>query len=169
MNRIAVAQRLVKLARELMAIEFPTQEAFDKYMKEHPEGDRNNHSVVKTKGQNAPSDGLKMPGQDRVGKPIHEKAWKAHVDLATAQQAWAKKAVADENWMSKASDMSKDMAREYAETPVQELAEKGYEYAKMRHDMGKSSQTPGAYGADIRKWQQTTETGIHPDLGVFNR
>jgi len=54
MNRIAVAQKLVKLARELMAIEFPTQDAMDKYLKEHPGADRSLHRVVKT--EKAPED-----------------------------------------------------------------------------------------------------------------
>jgi hypothetical protein len=47
MNRIAVAQKLVKLARELVSVEFPTQDAMDKYLKKHPGADRRLHRVVK--------------------------------------------------------------------------------------------------------------------------
>jgi len=54
MNRIAVAQKLVKLARELVSVEFPTQDAMDKYLKEHPGADKSLHRVVKT--EKAPED-----------------------------------------------------------------------------------------------------------------
>jgi predicted RNA-binding Zn-ribbon protein involved in translation (DUF1610 family) len=36
------------VAHELMAIEFPTQDAYDKYMKEHPDADKSLHRVTKT-------------------------------------------------------------------------------------------------------------------------
>lgn len=45
MNRILVARELVALAKSLMAIEFDSQEAYDKYMKSHPDADKSNHSV----------------------------------------------------------------------------------------------------------------------------
>jgi predicted RNA-binding Zn-ribbon protein involved in translation (DUF1610 family) len=37
------------VVRELTAIEFPTQDAYDKYMKEHPDADKSLHRVVETK------------------------------------------------------------------------------------------------------------------------
>ena len=61
MNKIAVAKELLAIARELQAIEFPTQDAYDKYMKDHPDADKSNHSVKKTqekapaKRENVPS------------------------------------------------------------------------------------------------------------------
>lgn len=47
MNKIKAAKELLKLARELLAVEFPTQDAMDTYLKEHPDADRSNHSVKK--------------------------------------------------------------------------------------------------------------------------
>lgn len=47
MNR-AIARELVAMAKELLAMEFPTQDALDKYLKEHPDADRSNHSVKET-------------------------------------------------------------------------------------------------------------------------
>ena len=44
-------QMLLKLARELLAMDFPTQDAMDKYLKEHPDADRSNHKVVKNDGE----------------------------------------------------------------------------------------------------------------------
>ena len=44
-----VAEELLAMARELLAMEFPTQDAMDKYLKEHPDADRSNHKVVETK------------------------------------------------------------------------------------------------------------------------
>lgn len=49
MDRIAVGRALVALAKELVAIEFPTQDALDKYLKEHPDADTSNHTVKETK------------------------------------------------------------------------------------------------------------------------
>jgi hypothetical protein len=42
-----VAGELLKIARAVMAMDFPTQDAFDKYMKDHPDANRSNHKVVK--------------------------------------------------------------------------------------------------------------------------
>lgn len=56
MNREAIAQELVKLASELIGMEFPTQDAYDKYMKEHPDADKSKHSVVETKKEPAKRD-----------------------------------------------------------------------------------------------------------------
>ena len=53
MNKQIIAKELLKLAKQLVSMEFDTQEALDKYMKEHPEGDRSNHSVKKQ--ESAPS------------------------------------------------------------------------------------------------------------------
>ena len=49
MNRMVVASELVRIAKDLLAMEFPTQDAMDKYLKEHPDADRSNHKVVPTK------------------------------------------------------------------------------------------------------------------------
>lgn len=49
MNRMVVASELLRIAKDLLAIEFPTQDAMDKYLKEHPDADRSNHKVVPTK------------------------------------------------------------------------------------------------------------------------
>jgi hypothetical protein len=46
-NRIA-ADVLI-LARELLSIDFPTKDAMDKYLKDHPDADHSNHRVVETK------------------------------------------------------------------------------------------------------------------------
>jgi len=65
MNRTLVAKELVKIARELVAMEFPTQDAYDKYMKEHPDADKSLHSVKETKKEPAKQE---KPAQR---KPIH--------------------------------------------------------------------------------------------------
>jgi predicted RNA-binding Zn-ribbon protein involved in translation (DUF1610 family) len=50
MNKEMVAMEMLKLADTILATDFPTQEALDKYLKEHPDADRSNHKVVKDKG-----------------------------------------------------------------------------------------------------------------------
>lgn len=54
MNEIAVARELLRVAKSLMAMDFPTQDAMDKYLKEHPDADKSNHKVVETKKEEAP-------------------------------------------------------------------------------------------------------------------
>ena len=49
MDRKVVANKLLKIAKSLLSMEFPTQDALDKYLKDHPDADRSNHRVVETK------------------------------------------------------------------------------------------------------------------------
>lgn len=42
-----VARHLLFMAKEFIGIDFPNQDAMDKYLKEHPDADRTNHRVVK--------------------------------------------------------------------------------------------------------------------------
>lgn len=42
-----ITQELIKIAKEIKGMEFPTQEALNLYLKEHPLADRSNHSVNK--------------------------------------------------------------------------------------------------------------------------
>ncbi len=46
MNKILVSKELVKISKLLMGMEFPTQDALDKYLKEHPDADQSRHRVV---------------------------------------------------------------------------------------------------------------------------
>lgn len=41
--------RIKTIAREMLAMDFPTQEALDKYLKDHPDADRGKHHVRETK------------------------------------------------------------------------------------------------------------------------
>ena len=49
MDNKKIASQLLFMAREVLGMDFPTQDAFDKYMKDHPDANRSNHKVVKTK------------------------------------------------------------------------------------------------------------------------
>jgi predicted RNA-binding Zn-ribbon protein involved in translation (DUF1610 family) len=59
------------VARELVAIEFPTQDAYDKYMKDHPDADKSNHRVVEQKKEPAKKDKSK-PREVGTGKKLFE-------------------------------------------------------------------------------------------------
>ena len=48
MNRKLLAKELVRVAQILVGIEFDSQDAMDKYLKEHPDADKSNHSVKET-------------------------------------------------------------------------------------------------------------------------
>jgi len=71
MNRELVAKELLSIARELVAIEFPTQDAYDKYMKDHPDADKSNHRVVEQKKEPAKKDKSK-PREVGTGKKLFE-------------------------------------------------------------------------------------------------
>jgi hypothetical protein len=47
MDRMKVARELVLAARELVGMEFRTQDALNKYLKDHPKADKSKHSVKK--------------------------------------------------------------------------------------------------------------------------
>ena len=47
MNKKLVASELLKVAQNLLAIEFPSKDALDKYLKEHPGADKRNHRFKK--------------------------------------------------------------------------------------------------------------------------
>lgn len=52
-----------KIAKELVSVDFQTQDAYDKYMHEHPDADKTNHRVVKN---------VKAPDQQgSQGDPLH--------------------------------------------------------------------------------------------------
>jgi len=53
MNRTLVAKELLAIAKELVAMEFPTQDAYDKYMKDHPDADKSLHTIKETKKEPA--------------------------------------------------------------------------------------------------------------------
>lgn len=46
-----LAREIVRIAKQLMAIDFPTQDAMEKYLKDHPDANRSNHKVVKSPNQ----------------------------------------------------------------------------------------------------------------------
>ena len=85
MNRIAVAQELVRIAEMMTAIDFDTQDAFDKYMKEHPDADKSNHKVVEKKEEpakkDAPAGRVTKWGELSTVMEKHSKGWaKPHFD-----------------------------------------------------------------------------------------
>lgn len=47
MNKKLVAEELLKVAKNLLSMEFDSQEALDKYLKDHPGADKSNHTVKK--------------------------------------------------------------------------------------------------------------------------
>ena len=46
MNREIIAKELVRIAKDLMAMDFSSEEAMHNYLKEHPNANRENHKVV---------------------------------------------------------------------------------------------------------------------------
>jgi hypothetical protein len=46
MDNRKIASRLLFMAKEVLGMDFPTQDALDKYLKDHPDADKSNHKVV---------------------------------------------------------------------------------------------------------------------------
>lgn len=74
-----LASELLKMAKEVVAIDFGSQEELDTYMRQHPEGDKRNHRVMKPEQRTqspeqqskplVPVDKLKSEIQDALKKP----------------------------------------------------------------------------------------------------
>ena len=45
MNDFKIAHEIIRIAKELIGLEFPNQEAYNSYLKEHPLADKSNHTV----------------------------------------------------------------------------------------------------------------------------
>jgi hypothetical protein len=101
MNRVAIAKELVKVAKDLLAFEFPTQDALDEYLKEHPDADKSIHWVDKT--QNAPRVETKPvapsptinqplspvdPKPSSIPAPLTNEPWRGKFNYETAIRSW---------------------------------------------------------------------------------
>lgn len=69
MNITVAARELMAVARELAAMDFPTQEALDKYLKDHPDADRSMHHVREMKKETPAK-------KEQERKPI---SWKKNI------------------------------------------------------------------------------------------
>lgn len=105
MNRIMVAKELLKMAKELVSMDFPTQDAMDTYLKEHPDADRSNHKVVTTK----PEEKKEAPAQKT---PEHkDMPLKTHTKAKVNTKTLAKvKNVMEANKLTDDSDEMKELA-----------------------------------------------------------
>lgn len=72
MDNEMVAQALVMVAKELMAIDFPTKGALDKYLKDHPDADKGKHKVV----EKAPAKKWNPSVNDEKLTPAEMENWK---------------------------------------------------------------------------------------------
>ena len=82
MDKQRLAMELVRLAREVMGMEFPSQKALRRYIQDHPDADKSKHTVKKpgTKGKTHPAtatiEQLVSMGQTTAGfkKALKEQA-----------------------------------------------------------------------------------------------
>jgi len=56
MDNRKLSKELLFVAKSLLGTDFPSQEAFDKYMKDHPKANRSNHKVVKDPKDETPDE-----------------------------------------------------------------------------------------------------------------
>jgi hypothetical protein len=77
MDRQLIARELRAIARELVGFEFPSKDALEKYLKEHPDADRRLHTVKQSeekpaKPEEKPTE--KKPAEKPEGKPTEKPA-----------------------------------------------------------------------------------------------
>jgi hypothetical protein len=72
MDKNLIANELVDIARELFAMDFPTQDAMDKYLKDHPDADRSNHKVVKHDSSKSETHPMNLMQQRKNEKKMEE-------------------------------------------------------------------------------------------------
>jgi hypothetical protein len=86
MNKKLLAKEIVKIAMTLFGMEFDSQEALDKYLKEHPDADKSNHSVKKqeekpkTEGEKKENSKSSYSDKVKAIKEEHDKKMKAIYD-----------------------------------------------------------------------------------------
>ena len=97
---------------------------------------------------------------------IDKKAKSAVMKLARATHKWGLRVLKDKKWMDNAGVMSKEMAHEYAEHSVKELAKKAYDYMKMRYEIAKSSGFHPAFASDVKNWEDIHK-GFHTNTEFF--
>lgn len=69
-----IANELLRLAKELVGMEFPTQDALDKYLKDHPDANKSNHKVKKTEKKPSKKKKVELPKREDV-----ENAFRDHL------------------------------------------------------------------------------------------
>jgi hypothetical protein len=90
-----VATELLKVAKDLLGFEFPTQEALDKYLKEHPAADKTLHYVTKTRAPVVPAKPAMSPKTKSQVTPEEDIAYAKAVksgDKETAEKMVGKAA-----------------------------------------------------------------------------
>jgi hypothetical protein len=157
MNRVAVAKELVAIARELQAIEFPTQDAYDKYMKEHPDADKSLHEVVEKKKHHRTTPGTleEVRGEKERRDKKREELNKKHpdaedVDDDTAQdlmtlQVHSSTALyeGDNGRMDKAKKLVNSLRAKGFGSLAKEVASRAWkDQAKFKNNKGNESDNP---------------------------
>ena len=141
MNKRKVAAELIKVAESLIAIDFPTDEAMKKYLKEHPDADKRNHRVVKTKS--APQKSL--PAQHKTIEIDKRQKGKLAKGLA--------KQLEGEGWKGNRGSM--------AEEALKNIFENTYEYGDEDQDYkGKIIKEGDAFLGAIscrNRWDESEE------------
>lgn len=69
MNKNLVASELTTVAKDILALEFPTQDALDKYLEDHPAADKSKHKVKETKKEEGEKD---TPAKDESEQKVVE-------------------------------------------------------------------------------------------------
>ena len=111
-NRPAVARELLAIARNLMAMEFPTQDAYDKYMKEHPDADKSLHRVVETKKEPVKKEEPKKVG----GKSVTtKKGYHAIADYLVNTWGDDEDREGTYRWMQEVAGIDKSSAKKIVE------------------------------------------------------
>jgi hypothetical protein len=104
----------VSIAKEIVAMDFPTQDAMNKYLQEHPDADRSNHKVVETKKE-APA----APEHKDAPLKKHTKAKVQQKTLAKVQKVMAAhKLTGDEDELGELAGFKKTLGQRVPQKDV---------------------------------------------------
>ena len=109
--------------------------------------------------------GMAKQGKKVAAKSRNEKVYLALLEEAREEKAWAEKMSKDKEWMSSASNVSKDMVAEALDKSAEELANTSYNYLEYRAHMTDKT----GYHTDKpskEKWEKLSGRKIASD-GMF--
>ena len=141
MKKIEIAKQIIKIAKQLVGIQFATKQQMQKYLKDHPKADKSKHSVkVKKQKDKSFSSPTKMTEeQKRLDKLSEDSHYK--YDVARNPNAHAK------TLQKLSNDEFEYVVRLVASNPstpaktLQKLSSS--EHRQVRYNVAQNSSTPG--------------------------
>lgn len=125
-SSLAIASEIIKVAKEVIAIDFPNQKELNKYLHDHPAADRANHRVVKTPEKTkAPEEQKEIPGisYDKSGGRLREhrkspgSGWASFRDYDVSEKDYRNIEIMHDLPMGKLNQWTEDLQQTFNSKP----------------------------------------------------